>query len=164
MTDLIRGISGIFDKYKGLIKDIDNSIFQKSFENSSSLGAHIRHVLDRSHCVVEGFSSGIINYDNRRRNVELENNSALCLQEFDRILDEIKNFNGDFKGNVEVCETVDSDGIKAIMFSTYERELLDIILHCTHHMATLKFILEKSGIEVDKNFGKNASTVIYEKL
>jgi len=161
MIDLVRGISDIFDKYKALIENIDHSIFQKSFSNSSSLGAHVRHVLDRSNCVVEGFSSGTINYDNRRRDVELENNPALCVKEFDRILAEIEDFSAG--SAVEVCETLNCEGLKANIKSTYERELLDIILHCTHHMATMKFILEKSGIEVDKDFGKNASTVIYEK-
>lgn len=163
MTDFVQGIAAIFDRYKDLIENIDHSVFQQSFNNSSSIGAHVRHVLDRSDCVVEGFSSGKIDYDKRRRNVDLENNPALCAKEFDRILAEIEGFSGGVGSVVEVSETLNCEGLKASMKSTYERELLDIILHCTHHMATMKFILEKSGIEVDKDFGKNASTVIYEK-
>jgi len=160
---MLSGISDVFNKYKTLIDNVDVSIFQKSFPNSSSLGSHVRHVLDRANCVVNGFATGKIDYDKRRRDESLDNDPKLCLKEFDRIFEEIENFDGGLKSEVEVCESINDDGLKASLKSTYERELLDIILHCTHHLATIKFIVEKSGIEVDKDFGKNVSTVIYER-
>src|ERR1043166_4241748 len=40
--------------------------------HGSPLGAHYRHVLDHFICLFDGVSSGIINYDARQRNTELE--------------------------------------------------------------------------------------------
>ena len=39
----------------------------------SSLGAHYRHVLDHFLCLAEGIRTGQVNYDQRRRNPQVEN-------------------------------------------------------------------------------------------
>ena len=43
----------------------------------SSLGAHYRHVLDHFLCLAEGIRTGQVNYDQRRRNPQLES-SVMC--------------------------------------------------------------------------------------
>lgn len=159
----INAINNAFEDYKTLINNLELEVFCKKFENSSSVGAHVRHVLDRANCVVEGFKNSKIDYDNRRRQIELEQNPKLCLKEFERIFKELKNFSQDPKSEVEVSETENQEGLKVKLKSTFEREFWDIVLHTIHHLATIKFILEKSGVLVDKDLGKNVSTVIYER-
>ncbi|MBL6664316.1 MAG: hypothetical protein ISQ34_00550 [Rickettsiales bacterium] len=160
---LVNSIGDVFDQYKKMILAIGVDVFCKDCHHSSSLGAHVRHVLDRANCVVEGFEFGEIDYDNRRRQSALETNPELCVQEFDRIFWLIKEFDGDVKNEVEVSETANEDGMKVRLKSSFEREFWDIVLHGVHHLATIKFILEKNGVVVDKDFGKNMSTVIYER-
>jgi hypothetical protein len=160
---IIDGIISVFSDYEKVIKHVNQDVFCKESDNSSSIGAHIRHVLDRAHCVVEGFTNKNIDYDNRRRQKALEQNPQLCVKELERILSEIRNFKGDLDETVYVSETVREDGLKVNIKSTYNRELLDIILHMVHHLATMKFILEKNGVMMDKDFGKNVSTIIHER-
>ncbi len=45
-------------------------------EFAASLGAHYRHVLDHFLCLAEGIRTGQVNYDQRRRNPQLENSVA----------------------------------------------------------------------------------------
>lgn len=162
MGNILVGVNDVFLKYEKLITNINDDIFCQNQQNSSSIGAHVRHVLDRAHCVVAGFKTKIINYDNRRRDIKLENNKELALDELKRILDQIQKFSQDLNQEVEIIESVNEEGAKAQLKSNFGREFHDITIHMIHHLATIKFLLEKSGIKVDKNFGKNYSTVIHE--
>ena len=45
-------------------------------EFAASLGAHYRHVLDHFLCLMEGIRTGQVNYDQRRRNPQLESSVA----------------------------------------------------------------------------------------
>lgn len=161
--NVLQSISETFAKCKNLIQEIDSEVFKNAFGNSSSIGAHMRHILDRTNCVVQGFASGKIDYDQRRRQTVLEMNPQLCVAEFDRLWLLINNFEQGFDQEIQVCETINSDGVKAILKSTIGREFLDITIHAIHHLATMKYILEQNNIEVEEDFGKNYSTVIYEK-
>jgi hypothetical protein len=159
----IEKISEVFLQYKNLINAIDISIFQKFTKSHSSIGSHVRHIIDRANCLIIGARTSKVDYDNRKRNKDLEQNPNLCCLEFDKILHELEIIVTDYKKPILINETISFDGYKVEVSSTIEREFLDIIFHATHHLAIIKYILEKNNIKTESSFGKNAATIIYEK-
>jgi len=159
--NIVDKISDIFEKYKKISKDIDLESFRKE-EGCSSIGKHVRHVIDRINCFVNGYELGEVDYDNRKRDSRLEQNPDLCCKALDEILPKLDKICHNTKKLI-VLETVSEDGYRMKVESTSQRELLDVFFHMCHHLAIIKFLLEKDNIKVEDSLGKNPSTVIYEK-
>src|ERR1041384_5772438 len=52
--------------------DDDTYAFMVAAPYSASIGKHYRHVIDHFECLVRGLRTGIIDYDNRERDLKLE--------------------------------------------------------------------------------------------
>ncbi len=61
-------------------------------EFAASLGAHYRHVLDHFLCLAEGIRTGQVNYDQRRRNPQLENSVTCARLVTEGLIDELGAF------------------------------------------------------------------------
>jgi hypothetical protein len=47
--------------------------------------------------------------------------------------------------------------------STVDRELMALITHSIHHLAIIALIVKSYGYEMDDDFGKAPSTIVYER-
>src|ERR1700751_1097541 len=59
-------------------------------EFAASLGAHYRHVLDNFLCLAEGIRTGQVNYDQRRRNPQLEGSVTCARLVTKGLIDELR--------------------------------------------------------------------------
>ena len=53
--------------------------FTDDSKGSSSIGAHVRHILDRFHCFFAGVAGASIDYDVRKRDSEIEQNAEATM-------------------------------------------------------------------------------------
>lgn len=131
-----------------------------SIFDGSTIGEHIRHIYNFPECLLLAIQTGIVNYDKRTRNKEIENNrdyAIKALQEQLRLILELT-LSEDLLLNLESISN--ENKIK----TNLNRELHYIIEHTTHHMAILrlgiKFHFPK--IKIDESFGFAKSTLEYE--
>ncbi len=70
---------------------IGDEIYARPIEGefAASLGAHYRHVLDHFLCLAEGIRTGQVNYDQRRRNPQLESSVTCARLVTDGLIDEL---------------------------------------------------------------------------
>ncbi len=47
--------------------------------------------------------------------------------------------------------------------STLERELMGLITHSIHHLAIIALLAKSFGHQMDSDFGKAPSTIVYER-
>jgi len=124
----------------------------------SSIGIHMRHVLDMFDCVFCGLDSKCINLVERKRNILAEQETAMGLAYFDEIINKLRNLeNADFDQVVEV-----SDDLGLGMVTT-KYTLASILTqahsHAIHHFASIGYIISQLGIELpDADFGYNPTT------
>ena len=78
---LLSAVENVLQQGCTLLKSVSNVTYTRRQDgpHTSSLGAHYRHVLDHFVCLLEGLEMGQINYDQRRRNREIENSSVEAL-------------------------------------------------------------------------------------
>jgi hypothetical protein len=123
---------------------------------NASIGQHVRHILDLFVSLLNGYNSGLVNYDNRKRDVLVETDKARAISVMHGILSGINRpgkellLEGDFggTGNIIVIET------------NFIRELAYNLEHTTHHMAMIKVgINELGGIKLAENFGVAPATI-----
>lgn len=119
-----------------------------------SIGEHIRHILEMYQILLEGYEKGIVNYDNRKRDFELQNNLVSALNLMKQIADAID------MPNKELLLVQKIDAITLRVSSNYERELLYNLEHSIHHQALIKVVVLKyKDILLPQGFGVAKSTL-----
>jgi len=147
-----------------------NSISDDQFSDSSiapyhsSIGGHMRHILDIFDCVFEGLESKQINLATRKRNELAETNTTVALDYFDIILSNLKGLeNADLDQIIEVSDDLGKGVV--VQKYTLGSALIQAHSHAIHHFASLGYIIYQLGIELpDGDFGYNPTTPRTESL
>ncbi len=159
LSVLIQSISE--DDYKVL----DDRIFL------ASIGAHVRHVLEHYLLFCEGISNGVINYDLRKREKDIEFQPETALQTINELSKALKKLSGVDKP-LSVIVDLDTTFSDSENKSGYEqpsstvRELTFLHSHSVHHFATISHALRARKIDLPAslaNFGIAPATVRYRE-
>jgi uncharacterized damage-inducible protein DinB len=149
-----------------LLNSLSESDYQASNNHSSSIGGHVRHILDRFQSFFLGLPKQHIDYDKRGRDKSVENNlesAKFALASAQRQLDGLE-LNQVGRPQLVITETVHNQGLTAQVASTAERELMSLVTHSTHHLAIIALLARALGRSVDSSLGKAPSTVVFEAL
>jgi uncharacterized damage-inducible protein DinB len=124
----------------------------------SSIGGHMRHILDVFDCVFEGLDSKDINLINRKRNELAEKYTKNGIEYFEKTVTNLKslkteNFN-------EIVKVTDDLGLGvATSDYTLSAILIQAHSHAIHHFSSVGYIISQLGIQLpDEDFGFNPTT------
>lgn len=157
---LIPSINNSLNELIELLSQLSKEEYSEPcFELSgSSIGEHTRHIVEMFQCLNRNYDSGIVDYDKRDRNKQIQTNPHFAIQ---TILDVKNNISKENK-NIELQQLIEGESIQ--IQSNYYRELLYNLEHCIHHQALIKVaILKSEKITVGYNFGVACSTIEYRK-
>jgi hypothetical protein len=125
----------------------------------SSIGQHTRHIIELIQCAVDGISSGVVDYVNRSRNLDLE-----CDRHF--AMNTIRTLQSNLEGEDKILSMVIDKSECAqsqIVSTTYYREIVYNTEHTIHHLALIKVALIEMDLDlVDANFGMAYATIQYK--
>ena len=129
----------------------------------SSIGRHMRHILDVFDCVFCGLESGQIDLTARKRNELAEQKTAFGLAYFEEIKSKIDEM-GTRDLNQIVSVTDDLGLGKVTANYTLNSILIQAHSHAIHHFASIGYIIAELGIELpDADFGYNPTTPQFER-
>lgn len=125
---------------------------------TSSIGQHVRHILELYDCLQHQYPSGIICYDKRKRDQALET-------EVNVALDKIAAIQGKLGLPDKALELLVAAGPDSrLIHSSYHRELFYNLEHCIHHQALIKIACNQLDyIQLPASFGVAKSTLDYVK-
>ena len=151
---------------KEMLQGINNKNYTRQNEilSGSSVGQHIRHILEFYLLLVSGSFSGTISYDKRQRNIRIEEDQQFAIQTIDRLLQEIDTLDESLTVKFEGDFTADGTA-QNIILSSVGRELAYCIEHSIHHQAIIKAGLIVLGLSklTNENFGVAYSTIRYRE-
>ena len=128
---------------------------------NASIGQHVRHVVELFLCLENGYATGVVNYEKRKRDYKIETDKDFAIQLMKEIYHRLEKPNIDLVMEAEDYEDV--SGVVVIP-SNYYREIAYNLEHTIHHMALIRVgINEVSSIELPEDFGVASSTVKYRK-
>jgi hypothetical protein len=141
----------------------DDEYTQKSKQlNNSTIGGHTRHIIELFQCLLTGYESGIVNYDNRKRDAHIETHRDFACNLLTDICYRInlpnkpmtlQSFFGETRNKIYNIDT------------NFYREVIYNLEHTIHHMALIRIgIGEVSSIGLPDIFGVAPSTIQYKKL
>lgn len=128
----------------------------------ASIGAHLRHILDFYNAFYFGAKNCKIDYDDRQRNPETENELNCGIAQLLVTKEQLQTMQNGTNQDVMVNAAIEVASIVNFAKSNLIRELQSLHSHTTHHMAIIAIVLKLNDISVDSDFGKAPSTIQYE--
>jgi hypothetical protein len=126
--------------------------------SNATIGQHTRHIIELYQCLIEGYPSGKINYDHRKRNQLYENNIPAAIEVIREIQKDLE------QPDKQVSIFCGTDDNSVCIESNYYREVLYNLEHCIHHQALIKVaLLSIKSINIADGFGVAPSTLQYRQ-
>lgn len=124
----------------------------------SSIGCHMRHVLDMFSCIFEGLESATISLHKRKRNQLCEIETCAGNEYFSKIIAQVKNIDvADLNKKITVSDDMGM-GLETVSY-TLGAILMQANSHAIHHYASVGYLIFELGIELpDSDFGFNPTT------
>ena len=157
---LIQSIKNNLSENIELLRQLTNEEFmQKNPElSNATIGEHMRHIIELFGCLLENYDYGLINYDDRKRDVLLQTDKNEAIAIIEKYLLEID------KPNKPLSLTHNCFSSIELLQTNYFRELIYNLEHSIHHQALIKVALHNlPHIKIPSSFGVAPSTLEYRK-
>ena len=132
--------------------------------SQSTIGQHTRHVVEFFQCLLIQADEGLINYESRCRDFEIQENPQAALEAIEAIIQRLRQ--QDLPTELELLTQYGPDSSTAFRVpTTLDRELIYNIEHAIHHMAILKIGLKVMAPEINlpEEFGVAPSTIQHRR-
>ncbi|MDP3467999.1 MAG: hypothetical protein Q8S11_06670 [Daejeonella sp.] len=154
------------EQIKNLIASLEEEKYQYKSQllSDTTIGQHVRHILEFYLCIINGVSRGLVNYDSRERNIELEHNPVLAISCIDKICDDIECLSTYQEINLVGNFSTEGETLKTIRTSI-DRELAYCLEHSIHHQALIKIglIEQKMDHLINEGFGVAPATIRHKQ-
>lgn len=159
---MIAAITKNLDRGVNLLNAIDNAQYSDTSVQPyhSSIGIHIRHILDVFDCILDGFPQKRIDLTARKRNPLAETDRNVGLDYIEQINLQLHQLHqSDFRQPVTVLDDLGT-GVVATEY-TLGAILAQAHSHAIHHFATIGYIIAQLNLALpDADFGYNPTTKI----
>ncbi len=160
---LQQAVNNVFVQLSGSLGLISPDDYIKPCEHlyNSTIGQHVRHIIEMFQCLETGYDTGVVNYENRKRDRKVETDKVLATQLLIEIHDHLAK-----EDKMLILEGVYNDDAEQLMrFPTnYYREIVYNLEHTIHHMALIRVgIKEITDIELPQNYGVASATVKHSR-
>jgi hypothetical protein len=129
--------------------------------SGNTIGQHVRHIIEMFQCLENGYETGEVDYDKRKRDILIETDKLYASELLKNIAREI------CKKNKSLFLLTYYDDMQAEpekIGTNYFREIAYNLEHTIHHMALIRIGIKEIGnISVDESYGVATSTLKYRQ-
>lgn len=129
----------------------------------SSIGAHLRHVIDHFLALMSGSTEGHVDYNKRHRHNHIEQFPQAATEILESIIDWLSGLDdSDREKTISVTSEIDVNDTKsATCHSTIERELVFVTSHAIHHYALIRIMCGMQNKTIPEFFGYAPATITH---
>lgn len=162
-TRSVRALCSLMDEQARFLSQLsDDEYTDRPDPTTSSISSHIRHTLDHVAALMRGASQGVIDYDDRARDTDVERDRTVALDTIRSLRDELAALpDAAFGAQLDVRGLVCADQPQITAASSVARELLYVLSHTVHHHAMIASIGKSLGVAVPERFGYAPSTLAH---
>jgi hypothetical protein len=162
-----QGIENIVQQIKDILTQIEAELYRSPLElyNGSSIGQHFRHIYDFFQCLSKGVHAEVVDYAQRDRDLEIEQNPLFALAAFEQKMTYLLTLEEQMPIRVRADLSPTSDAFRPEYPSSIGREITFVHDHAVHHLAMIKIGLQSEAPQLlrDKNFGVAPSTIKFRQ-
>ena len=160
---LQKAVNSVFDQLAYSLHRLSPEEYQQSCQrlSNSTIGHHVRHIIEMFQCLENGYAAGVINYENRKRDRKIETDKNIALQ----LIAEISDALSKPDKTLELEGAYNEDAVELLHIPTnYYREIIYNLEHTIHHMALIRIgINEIREIELPETFGIASATIKHNR-
>jgi hypothetical protein len=158
-----QSVQAIFQQLEDSLIQLTNQQYckQVSTLSGATVGQHVRHVVEMFVCLQEGYATGRVNYENRKRDITIESSTDVAINLMQHITASLFDQN-----KYLVLEAgFDEKSVELNQIPTnYFREIAYNLEHAIHHMALIKIgIHEVADLVLPAGYGVASSTIKYRQ-
>ncbi|MEM6719114.1 MAG: hypothetical protein AAF611_07365 [Bacteroidota bacterium] len=159
-TVVINSLLTTLYKSKNLLNELHSNFYccKEIGPYYSSVGSHIRHVLDFYNCIFKGLADKHVNLTSRERDQRIETDCDCAMKAIETIAERLKELSSvDLNMMITVEDDLGNGNVE--LQYTLGSLLAQANGHTIHHYAIIAYILDRLDVEVkDENFGYNPTT------
>ena len=148
---------------QSILNQIKDEDYSRSIQllKGGSVGKHVRHIVEFYECLLFNQKDNTVNYDERKRNILLEENLKYALDYITEIIDTIEKI--ETNKRVILVSIYNNESVS--MESSLYREITYNIEHTVHHLAIISIAIPVhfDYIITSERFGYADSTIQYLK-
>ena len=164
MNELIKANIAVLEQVMTFVTCCHDETYKGTLPNApSSIGKHIRHILDHYQCLERGLPTQLINFNDRSRDSQVEFQRPLALESTNHFIVWLQTLDLDKQAIKVISDTELGRPTNVTIESTAERELLYLINHTVHHLAYAALLAKLHGHSVPDSIGVAPSTFNYQK-
>ena len=160
---LQQAVNNVFIQLAGSMEQLSPEQYTLPCKNltNSTIGQHVRHIIEMFQCLEIGYQSGKVNYEKRKRDQQIETDKQFALG----ILKEIHAGLGKEDKSLILEGVYNDDSAQLMQFATnYYREIVYNLEHTIHHMALIRVGLkELTSMDLPDSYGMASATVKHKK-
>ncbi|HEX9509486.1 MAG TPA: hypothetical protein VF939_03320 [Puia sp.] len=129
--------------------------------SNASIGQHVRHILELFICLETGYDSGVVSYENRKRDAKIESDKECSIGLLRNIPMGLQLYN-----KMLMLESgYDESSDRTVKIPTnYFREVAYNLEHTVHHMALIRVGFNELSLTcLPESFGVAASTIKHKR-
>jgi hypothetical protein len=165
MQEIIAASNCSLEQLKDFLQQLKTEEYTQPLPvfSGSTLGMHTRHIVEFYQCLLQNSNEPEVNYDARKRNLQLENDVLFCCDTIQSIMQQLERLDKN-EDKVLLAEIGFETNLTKVA-SSISRELIYLLEHTIHHMAILKMgcIVSFPHIGFDEYFGLAYSTIKYKQ-
>ncbi len=158
--------ASVLDELGQVIGQLDDMTYRSPLDilQGSSIGQHVRHILEFYQCLLDQAEGGCISYGCRVRDTEIETDPHKAIRMARYLAGRLEEVPADFSLTLASDELEEGKGPLHFASSLY-RELYYCLEHAIHHKAILRIGIARvrPDIELPAHFGIAPSTLRYRK-
>jgi hypothetical protein len=161
LTAVIQANIQILQQARDILRRIDGRTYRDPAPCNSPIriGAHLRHVIEFYDCLLSGIGAGVVDYDSRRRDRQIEQDAICGLAALDAIASRLAGMPHLQADLPLMVRAEDSDPGSLPLSSTLGREMQAVLTHTIHHFALIAVAHRAVGVPVDPGFGVSPATL-----
>ncbi len=148
-----------------LLSELNAEEYQKKLPPHfpSSIGTHIRHIVDHFIALMDGHQQGHVDYNKRNRHNDIEHSPCSAMQSLENLINWLNNLSDEWLDKpLGITTEIDvSRTCSTTCQSTLERELVFVSSHAIHHFALIKIMCGMQNKAVPEFFGYAPATITY---
>ncbi|MFA7237112.1 MAG: DinB family protein [Phycisphaeraceae bacterium] len=153
----------LLEELAGVLRSLSDEQYTHRFGEvfDSSIGGHVRHVLDHVAAWLDATADGELNYDRRQRGTDVETHRQIAVDHCEQLIDRLNQSPADGERTLTLHVLLSADAPPITTTTTVAREAAFVVGHTVHHNAIISVMARMRGGQLPAKFGYAPSTLAF---
>jgi hypothetical protein len=152
------------ERCQTIVRTIPDELFGQKSPGHETIGSHLRHAVEHVQCLLNGIQHGQIDYDERNRSTQLEEDKAFFQTTVSDLIHKLRQVTvSEENAPITLKQLPALNEEPMVLTTSIEREFVFASSHIIHHLAVVYFICKFNDIEFPNDLVLAFSTAAHRQ-